>query len=140
MVKEQGELWGAKVPVKHSGKTNTIAVGNLLTQQPAGLPFIPQSSKKLAPELIAMPMMMQPALSLARPLIISSFSAPILNLKGMANNTRESCRENRREGGFTPPFNDDGTEGKVQIVSSSSNTLLFPLPILTLLLVANMFF
>ncbi|KAK8571670.1 hypothetical protein V6N13_047329 [Hibiscus sabdariffa] len=51
----------------------------------------------------------------------------------------QSQRENRREGGFTPPFNDDGTEGKVQIVSSS-NTLLFPLPILTLLLVANMFF
>ncbi|XVF29099.1 hypothetical protein REPUB_Repub15cG0090800 [Reevesia pubescens] len=54
-----------------------------------------------------------------------------------------SPRANSSNGGFTPPFNEDGTKGKVvQIVSSSSNILL-PLPILILiliLLVVNMSF
>ncbi|MFQ6628057.1 hypothetical protein Gotur_007382 [Gossypium turneri] len=50
-----------------------------------------------------------------------------------------SQRANRTNGGFTPPSNDDGTEGKVQIVSNSSN-LPFPFPILILLLLVNLFF
>ncbi|XVF37972.1 hypothetical protein REPUB_Repub20aG0057300 [Reevesia pubescens] len=46
---------------------------------------------------------------------------------------------NRSNGGFTPPFNEDGTKGKfVQIVSSSN--ILLPLPMLILLLAVNMFF
>ncbi|XWS35156.1 hypothetical protein CRYUN_Cryun21dG0101700 [Craigia yunnanensis] len=50
-----------------------------------------------------------------------------------------SQRANRSDGGFTPPFNEDGTKGKlVQIVSSSK--ILLPLPMLILLLAVNMFF
>ena len=74
----QGESLHAKVHVKHLDWTNTAAVGNLLTQQHADLPSIQLFSSGLAPGLTAMLMMMVPALSLARPMIISSFSAQIL--------------------------------------------------------------
>ncbi|XVF65251.1 hypothetical protein PTKIN_Ptkin09bG0232300 [Pterospermum kingtungense] len=51
-----------------------------------------------------------------------------------------SQRANRSNGGYTPPFHEDGPKGKVVQMVSSSNILL-PLPILVLpLVVVNMFF
>ncbi|KAG8499844.1 hypothetical protein CXB51_006265 [Gossypium anomalum] len=69
----------------------------------------------------------------------STFTCKALDYLVIFCPNSRSQRANRTNGGFTPPFNDDGTEGKVQIVSNSSN-LLFPFPILILLLLVNLFF
>jgi len=54
------------VPVKHLDQINTVAVDNMLIQQHANPLSIPQFSRRLVQELIAMHLMMAPALSLAK--------------------------------------------------------------------------
>lgn len=67
-----------RVHVKHSGLTSTAAAATLLTQQPAGLHFIPPFSSELVPGLIAMLLMTAPALSHARLMNMPLFSVLLL--------------------------------------------------------------
>jgi hypothetical protein len=60
--------------VKHLDQISTAAVDNLLIQQHANLLIIPQFSRRLVQELIAMHLMMAPALSLVKLMNMTLFS------------------------------------------------------------------
>lgn len=68
----------ARVHVRHSGWISTAAAVSLRTRQHAGHHSIQPFLRGLVQELIAMPLMMPPALSPARLTIMALFSALLL--------------------------------------------------------------
>lgn len=66
------------MPVKHLDQINIAAVDNLPTQPHVNLHIIPQFSKRLVQELIAMHLMMVAALSLAKLMNMTLFFVPLV--------------------------------------------------------------
>lgn len=74
-IKTNGQS-GVGVLVRHSRQTSIAAVEHSLIQIHASLPIIQPFSRRLVQELIAMPLMMAPALSLAKQTNMILFSVP----------------------------------------------------------------
>jgi len=67
---------GVKVLVRHLDQMSTVAVENLPIQAHASHPIIPPFSSRLVQKLIAMHLMMLPALSFAKLLNMTLFFVP----------------------------------------------------------------